>query len=249
MRTVLTASGAGAAYAKGAPLSIRDIDLVVEAGTALGIVGESGSGKTTLARMLVGALDPTVGTVTVNGKAWRDVDPGDAERSRVQYVFQDPYGSLNPWMTGVQAVAEIVRTTRRVSKWRSRSIAEELLASTGLTSEAMQRRPSSLSGGQRQRVGIARALATEPDIIIADEPTSALDVSVQAQILNLLLDLQRTRGLGLVLVSHDLGVVRHLTDEALVVYQGQVIERGATHDLLRNPTDDYTKLLVAASGS
>lgn len=247
MSTRIEAVGAGTSYAPESPLTIRDVDLTVEPGSAIGLVGESGSGKTTLARLLLGWLHPTQGSVTVNGTPWVDVKRRSSLHGKVQYIFQDPYGSLNPYMTGLQAVTESAQVHRDLAKEQARNVAQEILESTGLSQDAMIRRPASLSGGQRQRIGIARALAADPDIIIADEPTSALDVSVQAQILNLLLTLQRDRGIGLVLVSHDLGVVRLLTDHALVIYQGRVIERGPTQELLTNPAEDYTKLLVESA--
>ena len=247
MTTRIEAINAGASYAPGAPLTIRGVNLVIEPGSAIGLVGESGSGKTTLARLLLGGLHPAQGSVTVNGTPWATVKRASPLHGKVQYIFQDPYSSLNPYMTGLDAVAESAFVHGHVSKTEAREVARELLASTGLAPDAMQSRPGSLSGGQRQRIGIARALAADPDIIIADEPTSALDVSVQAQILNLLLSLQVDRGIGLVLVSHDLGVVRLLTDHALVIYNGDVVEQGPIDELLNNPTQDYTKLLVESA--
>jgi len=247
MTTRIEAINAGASYAPGAPLTIRGVNLVIEPGSAIGLVGESGSGKTTLARLLLGGLHPAQGSVTVNGTPWAKVKRASPLHGKVQYIFQDPYSSLNPYMTGLDAVAESAFVHGHGSKAEARELARELLSSTGLAPDAMQSRPGSLSGGQRQRIGIARALAADPDIIIADEPTSALDVSVQAQILNLLLSLQADRGIGLVLVSHDLGVVRLLTDHALVIYNGDVVEQGPIDELLNNPTQDYTKLLVESA--
>jgi len=247
MTTRIEAINAGASYAPGAPLTIRGVNLVIEPGSAIGLVGESGSGKTTLARLLLGGLHPAQGSVTVNGTPWATVKRASPLHGKVQYIFQDPYSSLNPYMTGLDAVAESAFVHGHGSKAEARELARELLASTGLAPDAMQSRPGSLSGGQRQRIGIARALAADPDIIIADEPTSALDVSVQAQILNLLLSLQADRGIGLVLVSHDLGVVRLLTDNALVIYNGDVVEQGPIDELLNNPTQDYTRLLVESA--
>ncbi|QNJ94780.1 ABC transporter ATP-binding protein [Mycolicibacterium fluoranthenivorans] len=247
MTTRIEAINAGASYAPGAPLTIRGVNLVIEPGSAIGLVGESGSGKTTLARLLLGGLHPAKGSVTVNGTPWAKVKRSSPLHGKVQYIFQDPYSSLNPYMTGFDAVAESAFVHGQGSKAEARELARELLASTGLAPDAMQSRPGSLSGGQRQRIGIARALAADPDIIIADEPTSALDVSVQAQILNLLLSLQADRGIGLVLVSHDLGVVRLLTDHALVIYNGDVVEQGPIDELLNNPTQDYSKLLVESA--
>jgi oligopeptide/dipeptide ABC transporter ATP-binding protein len=244
LSVTIEVKGAVGAYGVNGPRVLHEIDLVVEPGSAIGVVGESGSGKTTLARMLVGFLDPVEGSVTVNGQRWKEISRRSPLRGSVQYIFQDPYGSLNPWMTALEAVAEAVEVHDRVSSSAARARATELLASTGLSADAMIRRPERLSGGQCQRVGIARALASRPSIVIADEPTSALDVSVQAQILNLLLELQIQQQIGLVLISHDLGVVRHLTDTTLVIYRGRTLERGPTQAILAAPAHPYTRLLL-----
>ena len=244
MSVTLVAQDATAAYSADAPPAISNVDLEIRPGSAIGIVGESGSGKTTIARMLAGFLSPIAGSVTVNGRTWASVPRTDAIRGSVQFIFQDPYGSLNPWQTVLQSVSEAVQVGEHVTRRRAQSRAKKLLESTGLSRDVFPRRPRALSGGQCQRVGIARALASQPQIIIADEPTSAVDVSVQAQILNLLLELQQERHLGLVLISHDLAVVRHLTDDALVVYRGRVLERGPTETLLLEPAHPYTRLLL-----
>ena len=162
-------------------------------------------------------------------------------------IFQDPVGASNPWMGARDAVAEVVRHWHGVSRAAARRRASDLLSETGLTGDAIDRRPKELSGGQCQRVGIARALACEPAIIVADEPTSALDVSVQAQILNLLVALQQSHNLALILISHDLSVVRHMTDDAVVMYGGRIVERGKTDDLMRDPAHPYTRLLVEST--
>jgi ABC-type glutathione transport system ATPase component len=219
-------------------------DLVVAPRAAIGIVGESGSGKTTLAHALVGTLRPTGGEVLVEGMAWARVSRKADARRRVQMIFQDPVGALNPWLTARDAVAEAVRHWHGTGKEEARQRAGDLLAETGISREAMDRRPKQLSGGQCQRVGIARALACEPAVIVADEPTSALDVSVQAQILNLLMALQESHDLALVLISHDLSVIRHMTDEAVVMYGGRIVERGQTTELMERPAHPYTRLLV-----
>jgi oligopeptide/dipeptide ABC transporter ATP-binding protein len=224
--------------------AVAGVSLTVEAGAAVGIVGESGSGKTTLGRVLVGALDPTSGEVRVDGRPWTDIRRRDALRRNVQMIFQDPYGSLTPTLTPRSAVAEVVQVWESLSKREALLRAEDLLREVGFARDAMDRRPEALSGGQCQRVGIARALACEPQLLVADEPTSALDVSVQAQILNLLATLRERRGLALLLVSHDLGVIRYATDEALVMYAGHVVERGATADLFERPQHPYTRLLI-----
>jgi oligopeptide/dipeptide ABC transporter ATP-binding protein len=225
--------------------AIEGVDLEIEEGAMVGIVGESGSGKTTLGRLLVGALEPDHGVLKVEGTPWSAVGRRDRPRRRVQMVFQDPYGSLNPWRTAREAVAEVLRVwgAGRDEQWAR---ADELLDEVGLQRQATDRLPRQLSGGQCQRVGIARALAAEPALLVADEPTSSLDVSVQAQILNLLMRLKEERGLALVLVSHDLSVVRYATERALVMYAGRVVERGPTGDLLSDPRHPYTEILVDA---
>jgi oligopeptide/dipeptide ABC transporter ATP-binding protein len=225
--------------------AVDGVDVEVEPGGMLGIVGESGSGKTTLGRLLVGALEPTAGVLEVEGRAWSAIKRQDPTRRRVQMIFQDPYGSLNPWRSARQAVAEVLRVWGETGS-DAQAGAEQLLSEVGLSREEMNRTPRQLSGGQCQRVGIARALAAEPAILVADEPSSSLDVSVQAQILNLLLRLREERNLALVLISHDLAIVRYATEHALVMYAGKVLERGATADLLSDPRHPYTRILVDA---
>ncbi len=231
-------------YSKGARPAASGINLQVGPGDAVGIVGESGSGKTTVGRGLVGSLNPTAGAVRVQGRAWRGISRRDPLRRVVQMVFQDPYASLNPMLSAVQTVAEVFRVWERVSTSEAITKAEGVLAEVGLAGEVIRRRPSGLSGGQRQRVGIARALACSPGVLVADEPTSALDVSVQANVLNLLRDLRASRGLALVLISHDLSVVDYLTDHALVMHNGVVVEQGDTHELLTAPQHEYTRSLI-----
>lgn len=231
-------------YAKGAPPAAHDITLTVRAGDAVGIVGESGSGKTTIGRGLVGSLHPSAGAVLVQGRPWKSIRRRDPVRRVVQMVFQDPYASLNPMLSAVGTVAEVVRVWDGLAARPAVARAEEILAEVGLTGEVITRRPAGLSGGQRQRVGIARALACGPQVLVADEPTSALDVSVQANVLNLLLDLRASRGLALVLVSHDLSVVDYLTERAMVMYRGAVVESGPTRSLLSDPQHPYTRELI-----
>jgi peptide/nickel transport system ATP-binding protein len=246
MTAVIEASACGYEFRAGAPPAVADVSLAVRGAESVGVVGESGSGKTTLGRLLVGALHPTRGTVLVEGRPWAAIGRRDPRRRRVQMIFQDPYGSLNPWRTPVDAVAEVIRVWDRLPARRAQARAEDLLAEVGLAEDAMRRRPRKLSGGQCQRVGIARALAADPEVLVADEPTSSLDVSVQAQILNLLRRLRERRGLALVLISHDLSVVRYATDRAIVMYGGRVVEEGRTAELLSAPSHDYTRSLVAA---
>ncbi|HVW16735.1 MAG TPA: ABC transporter ATP-binding protein [Solirubrobacteraceae bacterium] len=244
--TLLEALGVEVTYPGQAVPALHPLDLVVEEGAAIGIVGESGSGKTTLGRALIGALSPSGGEVRVQGRSWSEIRRTDPQRRSVQMIFQDPYSSLNPHMTARQTVAEAIRHWYGVTRGESRRRAEQLLADVGLPGAAIDRRPDRLSGGQCQRVGIARALACEPRVLVADEPTSSLDVSVQAQILNLLRSLRRTRALALVVISHDLGVIRYLTDRAVVMRSGAVVEQGETERIFAAPRHPYTRALVDA---
>jgi oligopeptide/dipeptide ABC transporter ATP-binding protein len=241
---LVQAENAEKRYGRSSRPAISDASLEVCRGAAIGIVGESGSGKSTLARMLAGAIEPTAGTVLVAGRKWSQVSRRDPLRKTVQMIFQDPYSSLNPSMTGLQTVSEVFHVWGEGDKGEVRDSACRLLEEVGISERVQSRRPMELSGGQRQRVAIARALAGEPSVLIADEPTSSLDVSVQAKILNLLRDMRDSRGLALILVSHDLSVVRHMTDEVLVVYSGKVVERGATSAILEEPHHPYTQLLL-----
>lgn len=227
--------------------SLFPVNLDICTGDALGIVGESGSGKTTLGRILVGALVPTAGTIEVDGKDWSKIKRSNALRRDVQMVFQDPYGSLTPWRTPRQIVTDVVKRWRRLKKADAEDAAGQLLLDVGLPESAFDQVTSSLSGGQCQRAGVARALATNPKLLVADEPTSSLDVSIQAQILNLLLELRYLKDFTLVLISHDLGVIRHMTENAIVLKDGKVVESGTTQDILEQPQHCYTKQLVAAT--
>lgn len=247
MTAILSAHNLELRYPRTSRPTVSGASLELNAGDALGLVGESGSGKTTIARALVGSLEPASGDVLVDGRLWRSIKQRDPLRRKVQMVFQDPYDSLNPLLTPRQTIAEVFRVQGRLNRQDSRKRAEALLAEVGLRGEAIDRRPKNLSGGQRQRVGIARALACDPAVIIADEPTSSLDVSVQAQILNLLADLRAERHLALVIVSHDLAVVRHMTDRTLVIYGGRIVERGPTRELFDTPAHPYTRVLVDSS--
>ena len=246
MTPVLQASEAEYAYHARLRPAVDGVSIAIRAGEAVGIVGESGCGKSTLGRLLVGVLNPTAGAVTVRGRAWSTIDRKESCRRRVQMVFQDPYGALNPWRSPIDSVAEVIKVWDRVGGREAMHRAELLLAEVGIVEDALRRRPSTLSGGQCQRVGIARALAAGPEVLVADEPTSSLDVSVQAQILNLLRELRSQRGLALVLISHDLSVVRYATDRALVMYGGQIVEEGPTDELLDSPAHPYTRVLVDA---
>jgi ABC-type glutathione transport system ATPase component len=227
--------------------ALRGIDLSITRGEAFALVGESGAGKSTAARCVVGVQKPTEGTLLFNGGP---LDPGRdrAQRRAIQMVFQDPQGSLNPRMTIGAMLAELLRRHDLVdSKAAARRRSIELLEMVGLSEATLDRRPRSFSGGQRQRIGIARALAVEPTLLVADEPVSALDVSIQASILLLLKRLQRELGLTLLLISHDLAVVRQLCDRVAVMSDGEVIEGGDVIDVLRAPRHEFTKQLIAAA--
>lgn len=242
---LLIAENIDLAYGSAAPV-VRGASIEVRPGDAVGIAGESGSGKSTFSRALMGELVPIRGEVRVQGRPWPSVRRKDPERLIAQMVYQDPYSALNPHQTARQAVAEALGVTRGVPRGRRGAAARDLLRSVGLPEASIDSRPVRLSGGQRQRIVIARALACEPEVLIADEPTSALDVSVQAQILNLLLDLRESRGLALVVVSHDLAVLRYLTETCLVMYRGEIIESGRTADIFERPQHAYTRELVYA---
>ncbi|MER5712529.1 ABC transporter ATP-binding protein [Streptomyces sp. NPDC002122] len=229
--------------------ALDGVSLTLAAGETLGIVGESGSGKSTLARVLAHAHPADGGRILLDG---RDVTrPGRAElhavRRRVQMVFQDPYASLNPRMTVGEIVAEPLRAFGTVPPGERAERVAELLRLVGLDPAAAGRHPRSFSGGQRQRVGIARALAPEPAVLICDEPVSALDVSVQAQIVGLLTDLQRHLGLALVFIAHDLAVVRQVSHRIAVMHEGRIVETGAADELCEHPRDPYTRALLAAA--
>ncbi len=229
--------------------AVEDVTLGVTKGTTLGIVGESGSGKTTTARMITRLIEPTSGTIAFDGLDISNIDGARlrALRRRIQIVFQDPSGSLNPRRTAGQIVAQPLRV-HDIPGDHSQRVAE-LMARVGLSPEHITRYPHEFSGGQRQRIGIARALALDPELIILDEPVSALDVSVQAHILNLLDDLQRERHLTYVVISHDLGVIRHISDQIAVMYLGRIVEMGAASGLVDHPMHPYSAALVSATPS
>jgi oligopeptide transport system ATP-binding protein len=233
----------------GAVRAVAGVSLDLHAGETLGIVGESGCGKSTLARMLVGLERPDQGEVTFRGRPFvaRGGIPRDLRR-RVQMVFQDPLTSLNPRMTVHDIVAEPLQVHRLADGARARrDRVGELLDLVGLSPDRMNRFPHEFSGGQRQRIGIARALATEPDVIVCDEPVSALDMSVQAQVVNLFAELQRTLGVALVFIAHDLAVVRHVSHRVAVMYLGRIAEIGPAAGVYGTPAHPYTTALLSAA--
>jgi len=254
---LLTASGVSVTFTVGSSLAARlrheervlravdGVNLEIPRGEALALVGESGSGKSTLARALTGLVPLAKGEIRFDGRVL-PARRKHSDQRRIQMVFQDPYSSLNPRLTVGGMLTELLRVHHVVPRGQVGSFSRELLGLVGLGEEALPAYPRQFSGGQRQRVAIARALALRPDVLLADEPVSALDVSVQATILNLLRDLRAELGLTLMLISHNLAVVRHLCDRVAVMYLGRIIEVAPTETLLRNPQHPYTRGLLAA---
>jgi peptide/nickel transport system ATP-binding protein len=226
--------------------AVNDVSLRIRKGETLGLVGESGCGKSTLAKMLLGLLAPSSGNVLINGK---EIDPTrrKALARAVQPIFQDPYSSLNPRRTVADIVGVPLRLHDVGTHADQRARVKEMLDLVGMPERTHGQYPNQLSGGQRQRVAIARALVLRPDILICDEPTSALDVSVQAQILNLLLDLKAEFGLTYLFISHDLGVVEHLVDRVAVMHQGRIVETGTREQIFARPAHPYTRMLLASA--
>ena len=231
--------------------TVRAVDGIafsVNHGETLALVGESGCGKSTTARLVLRLIEPTTGTIRFDGSEIQDLhgEPLRALRRRMQIVFQDPFASLNPRMTVGQILEEpLIVHHLGEAAWR-RARVEELLSVVGLAAYHAQRYPHEFSGGQRQRIGIARALAVEPALIVCDEPVSALDVSIQAQVVNLLRDLQRQLGLAYLFIAHDLAVVKHVADRVAVMYLGQIVEIGPKQALFSDPRHPYTRTLLAA---
>jgi ABC-type glutathione transport system ATPase component len=234
----------------GSRLAVDEVAFTVPEGGSLAIVGESGSGKTTVAKMIVGLERPTAGTIRACGRDRSTPARSARERRRrgreIQIVFQDPYTSLDPRQTMEQAIDEVLRMHQGWDSKRRMERVRELSDLVGLDARQTRALPRSLSGGQRQRVAIARALAAEPRVLILDESVAALDVSIQAQVLNLLADIRDQTAISFVVISHDLAVVRQLTEQIVVMWRGRLVERGRTSDVLDHPQADYTKLLRAS---
>jgi len=228
--------------------AVDGVDLEVERGRTIGLVGESGSGKSTTARLVTRLIEPTAGEVVFDGTDLLSLSGGElrAMRRRFQMVFQDPYASLSPRLTVAQIVGEPLRVHGVVGGADRTAKVAELLAQVGLDATGLDRYPHEFSGGQRQRIAVARALALEPDLVVCDEPVSALDVSIQSQVVNLLADLQQEQGLAYLFISHDLSVVRHVSDRIAVMYLGRVVEEGPAAAVHDDPTHPYTEALVSA---
>ncbi len=228
--------------------AVDGVNLTLGEGEVLGLVGESGCGKSTLGRTILQLIPPTAGSVVLGGKNLAALPAETLRRARAgfQMIFQDPYASLNPRMTVFDALAEAITTHRAVARRELPARVAALMDRVGLSPRFIRKYPHEFSGGQRQRIAIARALAVEPKLIIADEPVSALDVSIQAQIINLLAQLTREMRLTMIFISHDLSVVKHVSDRIAVMYLGKIVELGPAAEVFAKPLHPYTKSLVSA---
>jgi len=225
--------------------AVDGVTLDVKPGECLGLVGESGCGKSTLALAIMGLVPPTRGRLALEGNDIKTIDRMATART-VQMVFQDPYASLNPRQTVRRTLADPLRIHGVTDKAELEGRVADMMAKVGLRPEQADRYPHEFSGGQRQRIGIARALILRPKLVICDEPVSALDVSIRAQIINLLLDLKDEMGLSYIMISHDLGVVEHVSDRVAVMYLGRIVEQGSWREIFEDPRHPYTRALIAA---
>jgi oligopeptide transport system ATP-binding protein len=241
-------TGGGLFRASSIVKAVDGVSLDIKKGETLGLVGESGCGKSTLGRAILRLTEPTGGSVFYNGKDLAHLSSSAMreQRKHLQMIFQDPYASLNPRMTVGQIISEPIRTFGLARGGGATTRVEELMETVGLNRRFIKRYPHEFSGGQRQRIGIARALAVEPEFIVADEPISALDVSIQAQIMNLMERLQAERGLTYLFISHDLRAVRHLSDRVAVMYLGRIVELAGGKEIYRDPLMPYTRALISA---
>ena len=228
--------------------AVDNVTFSIEEGTTIGIVGESGCGKSTLGRTLIHLEEPTGGKIVFEGKDVTHLGKRElkAFREKMQFIFQDPYASLNPRKTIEETIQEPLKISGRYSKRELQEAVEDLMKLTGIEERLQRAYPHELDGGRRQRVGIARALALNPSFVICDEPVSALDVSIQAQILNLLMDIQEKNKLTMMFITHDLSVVEHISDSIAVMYLGQIVEKGSKTALFEQPLHPYTKALLSA---
>jgi peptide/nickel transport system ATP-binding protein/oligopeptide transport system ATP-binding protein len=229
--------------------AVDDVSFVVRRGQTVGLVGESGSGKSTIGRAIIRLVEPTAGTIFYEDTAISRLGPGAFRpyRKKIQIIFQDPYNSLNPRLSIFEIVGEALEIHfPKMNRGERRGRVAELLEKVGLKRDHLDRYPHEFSGGQRQRIGIARALAVNPEFIVCDEPVSALDVSVQAQIVNLLQDLQEELGLNYLFIAHDLAVVEHISDFVLVMNEGKIVEAATAEAIYENPQHEYTRKLLSA---